>query len=81
MCPRCNNAAVVSAKSRVWFELFFVPLIPMPSSHVWLCTICQWEVPHQQGYEPALPGPGFHPGQPPQLQPPQPVYGYGVGQK
>lgn len=51
----------------------------MPGQNIWICTICQWEVPHQQGYEPAIPGPGIHTQQP-QLQQPQPVYGYGVGQ-
>ncbi|KAF8516905.1 hypothetical protein BU17DRAFT_50391, partial [Hysterangium stoloniferum] len=79
ICPRCSNVAVVSAKSRMWFELqvFFIPLIPMPSSNIWLCTICQWEVPHQQGYEPTLPGAGFHPGN--VAMPQQPQQGYGVG--
>lgn len=43
------SAAVISAKSRNWFEFCFVPLIPMNSTHVWLCSICQWQVPLQQG--------------------------------
>ncbi|KAH9951306.1 hypothetical protein B0H21DRAFT_718393 [Amylocystis lapponica] len=62
ICPRCNNAAVYSAKSRLWFELCFVPLIPMKAKHVWICSICQWSVPLQQGWEPAVPGYGFQPG-------------------
>ncbi|TDL27283.1 hypothetical protein BD410DRAFT_713944, partial [Rickenella mellea] len=49
LCPRCNNASVFSAKSRTWFELCWVPLVPMKSSHVWVCGICQWNVPQQQG--------------------------------
>ncbi|TEB35953.1 hypothetical protein FA13DRAFT_1727511 [Coprinellus micaceus] len=63
ICPRCNNAAVISAKSREWFEICFVPLIPMSSKHIWTCTICQWSVQNQPGaWEPALPG---HAGPPP----------------
>jgi len=27
VCPRCNNAQVVEAKSRTWFELCWVPLV------------------------------------------------------
>ncbi|KAF8590450.1 hypothetical protein K439DRAFT_1329646, partial [Ramaria rubella] len=80
ICPRCHNTAVISAKTRMWFELFFIPLIPTTSSHIWLCSICQWQVPHQPGYEPALPGQGTHHGQFPPPQQPQPVHGYGVGQ-
>lgn len=57
ICPRftatsdllSRSAAVVSAKSRNWFEVCFVPLIPMNSKHVWMCSICQWSVPLQQG--------------------------------
>ncbi|KAF5324770.1 hypothetical protein D9611_004553 [Ephemerocybe angulata] len=44
VCPRCNNAAVISAKSRDWFEICFVPLIPMSSKHIWTCSICQWSM-------------------------------------
>jgi len=62
ICPRCNNASVISAKSRMWFEFCFVPLIPMRSSHIWLCTVCQWQVPHQQGWEPNRVGANFVPG-------------------
>ncbi|EIW60501.1 uncharacterized protein TRAVEDRAFT_145942 [Trametes versicolor FP-101664 SS1] len=62
ICPRCNNPATIRVKSRMWFELCFVPLIPMSSKHLWLCTICQWSVPLQQGWEPALPGNAFQPG-------------------
>jgi len=42
-------AAVSSAKSKEFFEFCFVPLIPMSTKHVWLCSICRWEVPIQQG--------------------------------
>ncbi|GBE82351.1 hypothetical protein BKA93DRAFT_760614 [Sparassis latifolia] len=63
ICPRCNNASVHSAKSRLWFELCFVPLIPMSSKRVWVCTICQWNLPIQPGWEPAVPGYGFQRGE------------------
>ncbi|KAJ3851539.1 hypothetical protein EV368DRAFT_42924, partial [Lentinula lateritia] len=45
LCPRCNNASVFSAKSRTWFELFFIPLIPMNTKHIWMCSICRWVAP------------------------------------
>ncbi|KAH9854111.1 hypothetical protein C2E23DRAFT_819634 [Lenzites betulinus] len=70
ICPRCSNVSTIRVKSRLWFELCFVPLIPMSSEHLWLCTICQWSVPLQQGWEPALPGYGFQPGAQAQLQAP-----------
>ncbi|KAF4615532.1 hypothetical protein D9613_002921 [Agrocybe pediades] len=41
-CPRCHNAAVVQAKRSTWFELFWIPLIPLSRKHVLLCSICQW---------------------------------------
>ncbi|KAE9406767.1 hypothetical protein BT96DRAFT_207559 [Gymnopus androsaceus JB14] len=44
-CPRCNNASVFSAKSRMWFELFWVPLIPFSSKSIWMCGVCQWTGP------------------------------------
>ncbi|KZP23608.1 hypothetical protein FIBSPDRAFT_737216, partial [Athelia psychrophila] len=50
VCPRCHNGSVFGAKSRQWFEFCFVPLVPMSSKHVWMCSICQWQVPIQQGY-------------------------------
>ncbi|CCM06229.1 uncharacterized protein FIBRA_08475 [Fibroporia radiculosa] len=69
ICPRCHNASVVSAKSRMWFELCFVPLIPMRSKHIWMCSICQWNIPMQQGWEPPLPSYGPPPTQPGGWQP------------
>ncbi|RPD66015.1 hypothetical protein L226DRAFT_530150 [Lentinus tigrinus ALCF2SS1-7] len=59
ICPRCHNASTIRVKSRMWFELCFVPLVPMNKEHLWVCTICQWSVPIQQGWEPALPGYGW----------------------
>ncbi|KZV75773.1 hypothetical protein PENSPDRAFT_570867, partial [Peniophora sp. CONT] len=49
VCPRCHNASVFQAKSRTWFELCFVPLVPMKKKQLWMCGICQWNVPVQQG--------------------------------
>ncbi|KAF9483837.1 hypothetical protein BDN70DRAFT_242012 [Pholiota conissans] len=91
ICPRCHNAAVSSAKSKEYFELCFVPLIPMSSKHIWRCSICQWSVLNQAGsWEPqpvtnvpTQPG-GYYPAQPGQYQqgpaqyqgpPPQAHYG------
>ncbi|GJE90865.1 hypothetical protein PsYK624_070090 [Phanerochaete sordida] len=56
ICPRCNNAAVYPAKSRMWFELCFVPLVPMKSKRVWICPICQWQLPIQPGWQPPVVG-------------------------
>ncbi|KAF9518284.1 hypothetical protein BS47DRAFT_1248305, partial [Hydnum rufescens UP504] len=49
ICPRCHNAAVFPAKSREWFEVCFVPLVPMSSKQIWLCGICNWEINRGQG--------------------------------
>ncbi|KAF8606468.1 hypothetical protein BDV93DRAFT_520769 [Ceratobasidium sp. AG-I] len=59
LCPRCNNVSVFGAKKRTWIEICFVPLIPMKSSRIWNCSICQWHVDQDQpnGYAPPLPGP------------------------
>ncbi|KAF9789869.1 hypothetical protein BJ322DRAFT_563332 [Thelephora terrestris] len=56
VCPRCHNAAVVSAKKKTTFELFCVPIFPLSSKRVWACGICHWMVPIQQGWEPPFPG-------------------------
>ncbi|KAJ7847557.1 hypothetical protein B0H13DRAFT_84168 [Mycena leptocephala] len=59
-----SPASVRSAKATTWFELFWVPLIPFSSKHIWLCSTCQWKAPHVAGqYEPPLAGgaaPGLH---------------------
>jgi hypothetical protein len=39
---RAYLASVFSAKRTEWFELFWIPLIPMGSKHVWMCNICQF---------------------------------------
>nr|XP_031860991.1 uncharacterized protein CI109_003718 [Kwoniella shandongensis]KAA5528063.1 hypothetical protein CI109_003718 [Kwoniella shandongensis] len=55
LCPRCNNAAVVGGSQRTWFEFFWVPLIPFSKTHVWLCTICQWQMKKGDGPDPQPP--------------------------
>ncbi|KAF9001912.1 hypothetical protein BDQ17DRAFT_1306807 [Cyathus striatus] len=49
VCPRCHNLSVVAAKRTTWFELVFVPLVPLSRKHVWICGICQWSVPYVVG--------------------------------
>jgi hypothetical protein len=40
-CPNCrNNAYWHLLHIRVWFTLFFVPVIPYESKHYLLCEIC-----------------------------------------
>ncbi|KAI6150978.1 hypothetical protein BKA82DRAFT_4389291 [Pisolithus tinctorius] len=65
VCPRCHNASMFAAKSRVWFEFCFVPLIPLRSKDVWMCGICQLQTVMQPGWAPAVaqPGYGYQPAQ------------------
>ncbi|EJD05763.1 uncharacterized protein FOMMEDRAFT_78069, partial [Fomitiporia mediterranea MF3/22] len=49
VCPRYSISSVFQAKSRTWFEICWIPLIPMNSNRIWCCGICQWRVPLQQG--------------------------------
>ncbi|TFK42736.1 hypothetical protein BDQ12DRAFT_676724 [Crucibulum laeve] len=49
VCPRCHNASVFAAKATMWFELFFIPLIPFSRKHIWICNICQWTAPILEG--------------------------------
>jgi hypothetical protein len=30
--------------------MFCVPIFPISSKQVWVCAICQWTIPIQQGY-------------------------------
>ncbi|KAF9453288.1 hypothetical protein P691DRAFT_695369, partial [Macrolepiota fuliginosa MF-IS2] len=41
---RSKPVSITSGKKRTWFELCCVPIIPMSSSHVWMCSICNWTV-------------------------------------
>ncbi|KAJ7632194.1 hypothetical protein FB45DRAFT_911776 [Roridomyces roridus] len=75
ICPNCHNASVFSAKKKTWFELFFIPLIPFDSKHVWLCQICHWMAPHVAGqWEPAVAPGSYQPGYLSQGPPPQHSY-------
>ncbi|TRM62700.1 hypothetical protein BD626DRAFT_498167 [Schizophyllum amplum] len=65
VCPNCRNASVAKAKRTRWFELFWIPLIPFSSKHIWVCGICHWARPVMEGegqWEPPLAG-GAAPGQ------------------
>ncbi|KAL1406002.1 hypothetical protein Q8F55_007685 [Vanrija albida] len=72
MCPKCNNAAVVGATSRTWFELFWIPLIPFTKKRIWICSICSWQMKQGDGPDPQPPGAygpaGGYPPPPPQQQ-------------
>lgn len=35
-------ATVLAAKSTTWFQLFWIPLVPISKKHVWICGTCQW---------------------------------------
>ncbi|KAJ7445722.1 hypothetical protein B0H11DRAFT_397497 [Mycena galericulata] len=94
ICPNCHNASVFSAKKTTWFELFFVPLVPFSSKHIWLCQICHWMAPHvagqweppaafggapmQSNYQPGYLNQSAHPTSP---SPYQPVYLQGIPHK
>ncbi|KAF8630398.1 hypothetical protein AX15_002952 [Amanita polypyramis BW_CC] len=45
VCPHCHNGALIAAKRTTWFELFFIPLVPISKKRVWLCHICHWSTP------------------------------------
>ncbi|KAI0273781.1 hypothetical protein BC834DRAFT_966254 [Gloeopeniophorella convolvens] len=71
VCPKCHNATVVRATSRTWFSLFLVPVVPFKKRYIWVCGTCNWHVPTQSGWEPALPANnagwgGFQPGYQPE---------------
>jgi hypothetical protein len=41
VCPNCHNEGYWHLLHvRVWFTLFFIPLIPYESNHYLLCEIC-----------------------------------------
>ncbi|PFH50064.1 hypothetical protein AMATHDRAFT_177741 [Amanita thiersii Skay4041] len=65
VCPNCHNGSIIAAKKTTWFELFFIPVVPISSKHVWFCHICQWRTPIVAGQE--LPTANYvsHAGYPP----------------
>ncbi|PWN30968.1 hypothetical protein BDZ90DRAFT_29934 [Jaminaea rosea] len=42
LCPKCHNPQLVKARSRTWFELCWIPLIPMKKHAIYICGICQF---------------------------------------
>ncbi|KAF7293811.1 hypothetical protein HMN09_01176900 [Mycena chlorophos] len=82
ICPNCHNASVRPVKSTTWFELFWLPLIPFSSKHIWLCGTCNWRAQHANGqYEPPIAGAGGPPhhgqgGYQPSYMPAQPSASY-----
>ncbi|GAA6063325.1 hypothetical protein JCM10212_005493 [Sporobolomyces blumeae] len=51
-CPRCGNASVRGFKRRKWFELYWIPLVPLGTKHLWLCPVCQWNCPTDGSFQP-----------------------------
>ncbi|GAA5913215.1 uncharacterized protein JCM6883_005287 [Sporobolomyces salmoneus] len=43
VCPNCRNASVKAYKRKKWFELYWIPLVPLGSKHVFVCPVCRWQ--------------------------------------
>ena len=42
-CMHCNNVNKFSIdRSRLWFTLFFIPIIPLNTKYFMDCPICAW---------------------------------------
>ena len=42
VCPICNNnVSYHLLRVRIWFSLFFIPLIPYSTRYLCLCPICE----------------------------------------
>jgi hypothetical protein len=40
-CPNCKNETWLQlSRSRKWFTLFFIPVIPYSTKHLLLCEVC-----------------------------------------
>ncbi|GAA5897766.1 hypothetical protein JCM8208_000255 [Rhodotorula glutinis] len=39
-CQNCHNRSCVRVKRSKRFELFWIPLVPLGSKHIWMCHIC-----------------------------------------
>jgi len=40
-CPRCNNKTFFHLlQNKLWFTLFFIPVIPYESKYYLLCDVC-----------------------------------------
>jgi len=59
MCPRCHNGTVFAAKSTTWFELFWIPIVPISKKKIWICGTCQWRasLADNNAPQPAINGP------------------------
>jgi zinc ribbon protein len=45
-CPNCKNRTFFHYIAiRVWFTLFFIPVIPYKSIHAYVCRVCSWGFP------------------------------------
>ncbi|GAA5950494.1 hypothetical protein JCM3765_004566 [Sporobolomyces pararoseus] len=42
-CPRCGNGSAKAYKRKKWFELYWIPIVPLGSKHVYVCPVCRWE--------------------------------------
>ncbi|KAH6918738.1 hypothetical protein BKA70DRAFT_1248122 [Coprinopsis sp. MPI-PUGE-AT-0042] len=45
VCARCRNNSVFYTRHRKWFELFWVPLVPVYWKHIYACNVCGWRSP------------------------------------
>ncbi|EGG06286.1 uncharacterized protein MELLADRAFT_74881 [Melampsora larici-populina 98AG31] len=80
ICPRCHNASVFQADSRMWIEICCVPLIPLKSKDIWHCSICNWQA-ELNSFQPMIAGfappvfaqPGYAPNMQPGPPPSQPM--------
>src|SRR5439155_20737035 len=44
--PNCKNRTFFHYISiRVWFTLFFIPVIPYKNLHAYVCRVCSWGFP------------------------------------
>lgn len=41
--PLSSPASVLPAKKSTWFELFFIPVVPLSRKRILMCTICGWQ--------------------------------------
>src|SRR5438034_4551958 len=44
-CQHCNNDSYwMMLRRKVWFTLFFIPIIPYESHYALMCPICSWGI-------------------------------------
>ncbi len=45
-CPNCKNRTFFHYIAvKVWFTLFFIPVIPYKNIHAYVCRVCSWGFP------------------------------------